>query len=156
MSGLEDEDARAVAHQVEQRRIHAKRLGHLRRLSAPRQNLLDLVANWAPLAGLRTTAAPGGLQPLLVGQDSGLVLLRGRQGPPGPPGESGAPQPAYVHTQGTPLATWVIPHNLGHWPEVNVFTTGGVEVEDVEVVNVTLNTLEVRFSQPFAGSARLT
>lgn len=56
--------------------------------------------------------------------------------------------------QPTPLSTWVINHNLGYMPQVTVFSLGGVEVE-ASIAHLSVNQVQVQFSQPFAGSAQL-
>jgi len=61
----------------------------------------------------------------------------------------------YDHNQAVPLSTWTIPHNLGKRPfAVHVVDTGGSDVVG-DVVHVDLNTTQIIFSAPFAGSAYL-
>jgi hypothetical protein len=60
---------------------------------------------------------------------------------------------AYVHTQTTPQAEWVVNHGLGYKPSVSVYTIGGVEVE-AEVVHISDYQLRVRFGSPQTGYAR--
>jgi hypothetical protein len=76
----------------------------------------------------------------------------GPQGPPGPPGVAGG---SYTHTQSTPLATWVVNHNLGFNPDVAVRSAGGLEVES-EVAHISPNQTEIRFTVPYTGTARFT
>ena len=76
----------------------------------------------------------------------------GLQGPPGAPGASGA---GYTHVQPTPSATWIINHNLGFNPGVELLTVGGVEFE-AEVAHTSVNQTVVTLLFPIAGSARLT
>ncbi len=73
-------------------------------------------------------------------------------GPPGPAGGGGAA--AYVHTQAVASASWSIPHNLGYYPTVSVFTVGGVEVEAAPI-HTSVNVTVVSFAVPMAGTARL-
>lgn len=47
---------------------------------------------------------------------------------------------------------WAIPHNLGRYPLIRVFTAGRVEVE-ADVVHVSNNLALVRFEVPMSGSA---
>lgn len=62
---------------------------------------------------------------------------------------------AYVHSQPSASATWLINHNQGYRPSVEVFSIGWVEV-DAEVVHLNENSLEVRFASAQNGFARLT
>ncbi len=62
-------------------------------------------------------------------------------------------QSAYLHTQVTETATWVVPHNLGHYPYVAV-TDSTNHLAFAEVFHLTTDTLEVRFSTPQTGLAR--
>lgn len=68
----------------------------------------------------------------------------------GPAGASGAPIPPIQFL--TPIATWVINHNLGRRPLVGVFTVGGVEMM-AEIIHVSLNQVQVFFDNPTAGYA---
>lgn len=51
-------------------------------------------------------------------------------------------------------ATWTINHNLGTFPSVTTVDSGGIEVEGA-VEYPDSNTIIVRFSAPFAGTAYL-
>lgn len=62
---------------------------------------------------------------------------------------------AYVFTQQTPASMWIINHNLGHVPSVEVFDSGSQEV-DAEVSHPTQNQTVIVFSIPLSGFARLT
>lgn len=73
----------------------------------------------------------------------------------GPTGPSGAASSAYVHTQPSASDTWTIAHNLGFYPDVAVFTVGGVEVVAQVTHTSTLVTV-VQFAAPMSGSARLS
>ena len=118
---------------------------------------------WTPVSGPR---GPPGLQ--------------GNPGPPGPPSEGDdevwiGPSPptepqielwfdsdaassptgaglSYVHNQGTPASTWVVPHNLGWYPNITVEDSGGSTVEG-EVVHDSVNSLTLTFSGAFSGVA---
>lgn len=75
-------------------------------------------------------------------------------GAPGPRGPSGA-QSRYEHIQVSPLADWVINHNLGYFPSaVTVLSPGGVEV-NAAVSHNSVNQLTVSFGVPYAGIARI-
>jgi hypothetical protein len=74
-------------------------------------------------------------------------------GYPGPAGRDGAAAAAYVHTQSAPSATWVMNHNLGYAPNVELRTTGGV-LFDGQVTHVSVNQAVGSFAVPIAGTAR--
>jgi hypothetical protein len=83
-----------------------------------------------------------------------LESLQGPQGPPGLPGS--APQ-AYVHEQGTPLATWTISHNLGYKPAgLIVYDSGGSFQEPESTTYPDLNTMVLTFRFAFGGTAILS
>lgn len=79
---------------------------------------------------------------------NGGSILRGDPGPVGPPGVP------FVFIQPTPSATWVINHDLGHIPSVELFDPDDSEI-DAEIGHPTENQTVVHFSIPIAGSARL-
>jgi hypothetical protein len=60
----------------------------------------------------------------------------------------------FEFVQPTPLATWTINHNLGFNPSVQVFSSGGLQV-DAEIQNTTVNQTIISFVSAFAGYARL-
>lgn len=58
----------------------------------------------------------------------------------------------YIHTQGTPSATWTITHSLGCYPSCTVVdSAGSVFVGDVRYVSE--NQMVVSFAGPFSGKA---
>lgn len=61
---------------------------------------------------------------------------------------------AFVFTQSTPSALWIINHNLGHVPTVEVFDAGSQEVE-ADIANPSTNQTNILFTVPTAGFARL-
>lgn len=69
-------------------------------------------------------------------------------------GPAGASQ-SYTHVQGAASAEWIVNHNLGFRPSVEIFDTGGAEI-DGAVLHVTPNQTRISFAVPVAGSARLT
>lgn len=87
-----------------------------------------------------------------------VVTAPGPQGPSGvdgvQPGEI-ADLVAYTHTQSATSATWTIPHNLGFYPNVTVFDSGGSMVEG-SVTHTTINTLTITFSATISGKAHLS
>ncbi len=74
----------------------------------------------------------------------------GIPGPPGPPGPAG--DTPYVHEQPVPDVVWVVAHGLGRIPAVTVIDSAGEEV-DGEVVHLSVNRLELRFTAAFSGRA---
>jgi hypothetical protein len=71
-------------------------------------------------------------------------------GPPGPAGSSAG----YDHTQSSDSALWVINHNLGYKPSVQIFSVGGLEVIG-EIHHISVNQVNVSFNDSISGSARL-
>lgn len=57
-------------------------------------------------------------------------------------------------SQASAITTWNIPHNLGHRPVINVYTTGWVEVV-AQIVHIDSNNTQVLFDSPQAGYAVL-
>lgn len=82
------------------------------------------------------------------------LLLEVGQGPSGPAGAAGAGAAAFRHVQGSASSTWVINHNLGIEPQVEVMSPGSVRV-NAEVIHVNLNQVQVLFAVPYAGFALL-
>lgn len=78
-----------------------------------------------------------------------IPFFKGDPGPQGPPGSG------MNFRQHLPETVWVIEHNFGYWPSVQVFDTNGDECEG-DLTNETLNRLTITFSAPFAGIARIT
>lgn len=77
---------------------------------------------------------------------------QGEVGPQGPQGESGG---FYHHAQLAPATTWVITHNLGYRPSVNVQDSGGNQWFG-DVTYIDENTVTVSFAYPFGGTADLS
>lgn len=71
---------------------------------------------------------------------SGLV------GPPGPGAE------VFEYSPPTAQTEWVLNHNFGRLPVVQVLSPGGFEVE-AEVAHVSTNQARVYFNQPQQGTA---
>lgn len=109
---------------------------------------------------------------LLPSGPPGPPGIPGEEGPPGPPGERGemgpagpegpegpqgppGPEPiAYVHTQAASATTWVITHNLGRYPSVEVVDSAGSLVLG-SVRYIDANQIELTFVYPFSGKAYL-
>ena len=62
---------------------------------------------------------------------------------------------AYVHTQGVPSDSWVIPHNLGFFPNLTVQDSSGTIYEG-EITHTNSGSLTVSFSSAFSGTAYLS
>lgn len=62
------------------------------------------------------------------------------------------PQYAFEFNQTTGSTTWVVPHNLGHYPIVRVFI-GNQEVQPLSIVHDSLNQTTITFSLPQIGYA---
>jgi len=92
--------------------------------------------------GLRVTDEGSGIIRVDAGQSVGPV------GPAGPPG----PDVTYVHTQGSPSATWAVTHSLGKFPAVEVVDSGGSSVL-VDVLFVDANHVTLTFGSPTSGKA---
>lgn len=80
-------------------------------------------------------------------------------GPQGQKGDTGAQGPSgavtnvfYTHTQNTSASVWTINHNLGQFPTLLVFDSGGGQCEG-SIVYLDSNSLTVTFSSAFAGTA---
>jgi hypothetical protein len=71
------------------------------------------------------------------------------QGPQGIPGSASA---AYSHNQVTPSDTWLLNHNLGFYPNVEVRSVGGKEMIG-EIIHTSINQVIVYFDSAFAGTA---
>lgn len=83
--------------------------------------------------------------PSVVGK---VQILGGVPGPPGPSGQG-------INVQFlSPLDEWLINHNLGYKPVVELFTIGGVKMQ-AAIIHTSVNQVLVQFNSPTAGSARL-
>lgn len=63
-------------------------------------------------------------------------------------------QVSYMHTQSTPSSTWIINHNLGFKPAVELFDSGSQEI-DADIVHVSDNQVVVSLTKAITGFARL-
>ena len=72
------------------------------------------------------------------------------QGPQGPAGSG-----AYIHTQSAASTTWIINHNMGFRPSVELLDSGSQEI-DGEVSHPSVNQTVVTLNPASAGLARLT
>lgn len=94
-----------------------------------------------------------------VTEDSGITVVEVpatstvaaiTQGPQGPAGSG-----AYVHVQSTASTTWIINHNMGFRPSVELLDTGSQEI-DGEIAHPSTNQTVVTLNPASAGLARLT
>ena len=60
---------------------------------------------------------------------------------------------SYTHIQSSPATTWVINHNLGFYPVVEVRNAGGVVINGF-VLHTSINQTQVTFNVAVAGTAR--
>lgn len=83
-----------------------------------------------------------------------IKVLKTGQGPAGPPGSGGGggSGETLVYTQATPSSLWIINHNLGYKPIVNVFNNNNEEVS-VKVTHTSLNQFRVTSETNFLGYA---
>jgi hypothetical protein len=109
-------------------------------------------ANWAAARG--TTLPAVGASCMVAFDDDGDVWLLAFDGTTAfPAGGGGGGVGPYVHTQASPSATWVIAHNLGHFPAaLMVVDSAGTEVYGGIHHNST-NQLTATFTAPFSGEA---
>jgi hypothetical protein len=78
------------------------------------------------------------------------IAWQGAQGPPG----SGSGDKNYVHTQGSPSATWTVVHGLSKYPAVEVVDSGdSVVIPSVHYDSV--NQVTLTFGSPTSGKAFL-
>lgn len=81
---------------------------------------------------------------------TGTVSL-GTKGDKGDPGAAGS---GYDFVQASPASEWIINHNLGFNPNVQVFSVGGLMML-ADVQHFSLNQTRVYHVTPTAGKARL-
>ena len=101
----------------------------------------------ATVLGTLSTSLQTGHGPSVVTSFySGLV------GPAGPVGPVGPGAEVFEYSPPTAQAEWVLNHNFGRRPVVQVLSPGGSEVE-AEVAHVSTNQARVYFNQPQQGTA---
>ena len=94
----------------------------------------------------------GDARPTIATQSTPLVVARA--GPPGPAGAPGNGPSGYTHQQSVASSTWVITHNLGYRPAVDVIDSSG-SVLLAEITHQSANALTVTFAGETSGIARL-
>lgn len=58
----------------------------------------------------------------------------------------------YVHNQSAAAATWIVDHNLNKFPAITIVDSAGSKVYG-DIVYITTNRAELRFSAAFSGKA---
>lgn len=81
-----------------------------------------------------------------------VLALKGDAGPEGPAGPPGPAQMTYTHVQSSPSANWIINHNFGTNPIIEVLNPGGQAVV-AEIVHTSLNQVHVYLNTPMTGTA---
>ena len=64
----------------------------------------------------------------------------------------------YQYVQNTPSAVWSINHNLGVYPVVDVvvyYQGAMTKIIPQDIVVIDVNNIEIRFTTPYSGQARL-
>lgn len=69
-------------------------------------------------------------------------------------GLRGEPAIRYEHIQTTPSLEWIINHNFGYNPMVQVFTVGGLNIL-CDINNINTNIVQITFNTPTSGKAIL-
>jgi hypothetical protein len=102
---------------------------------------------------------PGPIGPTGPEGPSGPIGPQGIQGPIGETGPSGPSGPQgpigdlnYLHIQNAASNTWVINHNLGKYPSIEIMDSAGSVVYG-EINNIDINTSIVTFASQFGGTA---
>lgn len=81
-----------------------------------------------------------------------IVVTDTRMGPPGGPGGPGG---SYVHTQIVAAYNWIVNHNLGVRPIVEVRGNTG-DVVSALITHLSYDTTMIQFTTPFVGTAYFT
>jgi hypothetical protein len=68
--------------------------------------------------------------------------------------DAALPEVAYVHTQSVAASTWIINHNLGFKPSVELYDSGSQEI-DAAIVHTSDNQVIVTLTKAITGFARL-
>jgi hypothetical protein len=100
---------------------------------------------------------------VVLGGDNSVLLRAATPGPAviaevgkvGPAGRDGTTS-TFTFVQETPVAVWVITHNLGYAP-AGVFVSD-IDGDDVigDIEHTDLNTTTITFSEPISGTAYLS
>jgi hypothetical protein len=111
--------------------------------------LTSLVSNILPSTGNANTGCTKGLVPPAIPSDVALGKYLRADAVWAIPDVFARP---YTFQQVTAASVWTISHNMGRFPAVTLFTTGGIEMEG-DIVNLSPNVVQVRFVIPIAGIA---
>ena len=79
------------------------------------------------------------------------VVVTPGQGPAGPPGPAGGAA-RYIHVQSSAATPWIVNHNLGVRPVVDIVDAGGSQVL-AEIIHISSNQVNVYFATPATGQA---
>ncbi len=91
----------------------------------------------------------------LVGPEDAIYTINGFPEAPPAAGGGGGGTGGYLEwPQVSAQPTWVIPHNLGKFPDVTVIDLDGEELW-ATVVHLSNNVVQIEFSQPTVGKAIL-
>ena len=82
----------------------------------------------------------------------GLPGVQGPMGPAGPAGPAGPSADYLEFVQSSPQSEWIVNHNFGKYPIVDVLSPGGISVE-AECVHTSTNQLRIHFITPQSGRA---
>jgi len=82
-----------------------------------------------------------------------ITVING--GPQGPPGIGGASTTTYLHEQDIASTSWLMSHNLGFYPNVDVFDNSGRRIRSA-IIHHSINQTEVQFLTPRTGIANLS
>lgn len=86
-----------------------------------------------------------------VARTAATATLRVGGGVRGPAGTAAG----FNFTQASPANEWIMNHNLGYKPAIDLFTVGGVQFV-AEIVHIDDNQARAYLITPLAGSARLS
>lgn len=79
------------------------------------------------------------------------VIVTPGQGPAGPPGTAGGAA-RYIYTQASAATPWIVNHNLGVRPVIDIVDAGGSQVL-AEIIHISNNQAKVYFASPATGQA---
>ena len=131
-------------------------------------NNVNLVIETASVAiveqGSKVVVQPQGAGGLIIEGKSNTTIVQPQstgsatiiaQGPQGPAGSSGGASATYVYQQVSPSTSWVVNHNLGFKPSVELLDAGSQEIEG-DVFHASVNQAIITMSPATAGKARFT
>lgn len=85
---------------------------------------------------------------IIATEKPSFIVGSGIQGIQGISGNAG-----YLHVQSTPATTWIINHNLGHYPSIELMTVGGVRF-DASITHTSPNQAIVYLAVEYVGIAQ--